>query len=183
MKKLLKVIMCFTMVLFAGVALVGCGGAQTNDYITPAVSASIEGSSVKFANANDFSLEYKGKNHYVAKGSAVVMSAEQASAFGTSEGSKFVVVNVKTGKDASFVAGWRTAENKDTKFEQSEIDGVLVKNGSAKNDTKNFILALSEGQNAVHEDSQIWRVEVKGAGSEDVVSYTIDFSSFFQTQE
>ena len=183
MKKFLKVLMCFAMVVFAGVALVGCGGTQTNDYITPSVSASIEGSSVKFANANDFSLEYKGNNHYVAKGSAVVMSADQSTAYGTTEGSKFVVINVKMGKDSTAVAGWRTTETKDTKFEAGEIDGSLVVSVTAKNDAKNFILALSDGQNAVHEDKQIWRIDVKASGSEEVVSYTIDFSSFFQTQE
>ncbi len=183
MKKFLSGIACCVMILFAGLCLAACGGAPTNDYITPSAGASFSGSAVKFANASDFTLEYKGKNNYVAKGSVNTMTAEQATAFGTTEGSKFVVINVKMGKDSTAVVGWRTAENATTKFEENEIDGALVKSVTAQNETKNFVLALSEGQNAVHEENQIWRIEVKAAESEEFVSYTIDFSAFYQVQE
>lgn len=183
MKKFLSCFACIAMILVAGVTLAACGGAQTNDYITPSTGASFSESSVKFSNANDFTLEYKGKNHYVAKGSASTMTQEQATAWGTEAGSKFVVVNVKMGKNSTAVVGWRNDETKGTAFEAAEIDGTLIKNVTAANDTKNFILALTDGETLRHADKTIWRIEVKAAESEDVGVYTIDFSAFYETEE
>ena len=114
------------------------------------------------------------------------MDKDQAAAWGTVEGSKYVVVNVKMGAGSTSIVGWRNAETKDTAFTQEEIDDSLIKNSSAKNETKNYILALSDGETPRHEDLQIWRIEVtpateEGAEAQETIVYTIDFSALYTT--
>ena len=186
LKRTLLALACITMVLVAGVTHVACGGPGTNDYITEGENASFSNSDVKFNNASDFQLVYQGNNHYVAQGTAAIMDKDQAAAWGTVEGSKYVVVNVKMGAGSTSIVGWRNAETKDTAFTQKEIDGSLIKNSSAKNETKNYILALSDGDAFIHEDLKVWRIEVTPAASEgetvEPVYYTIDFSALYNVQ-
>ena len=186
LKRTLLVLACLAMVLVAGVTLAACGGPGTNDYITEGENASFSNSDVKFNNASDFQLVYQGNNHYIAQGTAAIMDKDQAAAWGTVEGSKYVVVNVKMGAGSTSIVGWRNAETKDTAFTQKEINGSLIKNSSAKNETKNYILALSDGETPRHEDLQIWRIEVtpateEGAEAQETIVYTIDFSALYTT--
>lgn len=186
-KRALTTFACLVMVLIAGLTLAACGGTESNEYITPGSNASFSSApDVKYNNASDFALTYKGNNHYEATGSAAVMDATQASTWGTVEGSKYVVVNVKMGEGSTAIIGWRSVENKDNAFEESEIDGTNIKTSTAANDTKNYILALSDGDAFRHEDLKVWRIEVTPAASEgetvEPVYYTIDFSALYNVQ-
>lgn len=182
MKKFFGVFACVVMILISAFSLTACGGVETNSYITPSTGAVFSGGELKFENANDFSLVYRGKNHYVATGSANVMSDEQASEMGVATGAKFVVLNVQMGKDSTAVVGWRSAETRKNAFEEIEIDGQLIKSITAGNETKNIVLVLSDGVEMNHEGLTIWRIEVKMAESEDVQTYTVDFSSFYEEE-
>lgn len=84
-KRALTTFACLVMVLIAGLTLAACGGTESNDYITPGLNASFSSEpDVKYNNASDFALTYKGNNHYEATGSAAVMDATQASTWGDS---------------------------------------------------------------------------------------------------
>ena len=182
LKKVQIFAVCIFMALIVLLSFTACG-EKSNDYITVGKDASFSGSDVKFNNAKDFELVYLGDNKYEAKGSPAIMTSEQASAWGTVEGSKYVVINVKMGAGSTSIVGWRNVDTQDNAFEQSEIDGSLIKNSSAKNDTKNYILALSDGEIERHPDLKIWRIEVTPASSDgqaEKVVYTIDFSAMYE---
>lgn len=179
MKKFLSVMACMVMILVSAVALTACGAPQTNSYITPSTGANFPGSVVEYKNCRDFTLEYKGKNHYVAKGTANTMTEEQATEMSTSTGAKFVVLNVKMNLGDSATIGWRSNETKNAAFEESEIDNETICKVSAENDSKNIILVLSNGIEMNHQDLKIWRIEVKKPAAEEAVVCTIDFSGFY----
>lgn len=179
MKKFLTSCACLMMILVGGIALSACQTTQTNSYITVSDGASFSGSEVEFKNADNFKLEYKGNNHYVATGSASTMTAEQATTWGTVEGSKFIVVKVKMGKEGNAIIGWRSAETADKQFEDEEIDGSLIKRSTSKNETKNYILAISDGDEARHPELTTWRIEVTEKDATESVAYTIDFSALY----
>ena len=177
LKSLISMFAVVAILLVAGMTLTSCGGV--NDYITPSRGASFSGSDVKFTNASDFSLTYQGDNKYEANGSANTMSKEQASAWGTVEGSKYVVLNVKMGVDGSAIIGWRNKETADKPFEESEIDGSLIKRSTASNETKNYILAISDGDTYRHEELPIWRIEVTEKDATETKVFTVDFSKLY----
>lgn len=181
LKRALTIFACLAMVLVAGFTLAACGETQTNDYITPGTNASFSGSpDVKYNNASDFTLVYKGNNHYEATGSLATMDATQATTWGgVQEGAKYCVLNVKTGKDATGYIGWRSVEDKDKPFTEEEAtsDGVNVKKTSASNETKNYILALTDGVNERYPDKPIWRIQITPKDSTEEITYTIDFSN------
>ena len=183
LKKVVLSVFCLMLVLTAGVLLTACGGTQENDYVTPGTNASFTGSDVKFNNSADFALVYKGDNHYEATGSCAKMDADQAKAWGTVEGSEYVVVNVKMGKNSTAIVGWRTVEDKDKEFLENEIDDENIKRSTSSNETKNFILALTDGETPRHENEQVWRIEVTPKAEEGEtatkVVYTIDFSKLY----
>ena len=166
------------MVLIGGLTLAACCGNE-NDYITEGRNASLAGSTVVFQNTEDFALSYDGDNHYIVSGSANVMNAEQSAETGFVEQSKFVVVNVKTEKDATSVVGWRNNENKDTAFSDEEKAGEGIIQTTSANDTKNFIIVLSDGDTYLHAENTIWRIEVSVEG-EETVAYTIDLSNLYE---
>lgn len=180
MKKILSICACLAMVLVGGLTLAACCGNE-NDYITAGNNASLAGSSVVFQNAEGFELVYDGDNHYTASGSTNVMNAEQSAETSYAENSKFVVVNVKTEKDATSVVGWRNNENKDTAFSDEEKAGEGIIQTTSANDTKNFIIVLSDGDTYLHAENTIWRIEVSVEG-EEMVAYTIDLSSLYVTE-
>ena len=178
MKKILSKISIFALAFAVCFAFVGCG--MQNDYITASTGAKFSGVVTEFKNAEDFKLVYLGDNNYKAEGSANTMNAEQASAWGTVEGSKFVVVNVKMGVGGTSIVGWRSEATKDTAYEPSEIDGSLIKNSTAANETKNYILALSDGTTPRHPELKVWRIEVTEKDATEMVAYTIDFSALYE---
>ena len=182
MKKFLSVMACMVMILVSAIALTACGAPQINSYITPSTGANLAGSEVEYKNSRDFTLQYKGKNHYVAKGTANTMTEAQAAEMSTSAGAKFVVLNVNMGINADATVGWRNEETKNVAFEAAEIDGQLIKSVYSENETKNFILVLSDGTSMNHETLKIWRIEVRKADSEEVAVYTIDFSEFYSEE-
>lgn len=181
MKKVFNILACLLLVV-CSVTLVACGchKDKTNDYITPSSVASFAGSNVEFKNDESFKLIYDGHNSYHAEGKAAKMSAEQATTWGTVEGSKYIVVNVKMGVDGSAIIGWRNKETAGTAYKESEIDGSLIKRSTAKNESKNYILALSDGDTARHPDLKIWRIEVTEKDATESVAYTIDFSRLYE---
>lgn len=180
MKKVLKVFALIIMALTCIVAIPACNKTPTDDYITAnTTGASFSGSDVVYKNANDFKLVYKGDNHYVAEGSASIMTEEQATTWGTVAGSKFIVVTIKMGAESNAIIGWRNEETKNNAFSEDEIDGTLIKKSSAKNDTKNYILAITDGDTPRHSDLKVWRIEVTQKDATEAKAYTVDFSALY----
>ncbi len=179
MKKFISVLACLAILFVGGVSLAACG--QTNDYITAEHKATI--SEVEFANDASFKLNYKGDNHYVAEGKAATMTEEQAKAWGTEKGSKYVVVTVKAGKDSEAVYGWRATDKSGDEFKDNEIDGSLIKKSTVAGESEDFVLALTDGETARHSEAQVWRVEVTGKDAKEAEVYTIDFSALYTVQK
>lgn len=180
MKKVLKVFALIIMALTCLVTIPACNETPTNDYITAnTTGASFSGSDVVYKNADNFKLVYKGDNHYVAEGSASVMTEEQATTWGTVVGSKFMVVTVKIGAGSNAIIGWRNNETKNKAFVEDEIDGSLIKRSTAKNDTKNYILAVTDGETPRHPDLKVWRIEVTEKDATEAKVYTVDFSALY----
>ena len=181
MKKMLKIVACMILVIASILAIPACEQKpETNDYITVnTTGASFSGSDVVFKNAEDFKLTYQGDNHYVAEGSASVMNQEQATTWGTVVDTKYIVVNVKMGKDSKSIIGWRNKETMNTAFTAEEIDGSLIKNSTCKDDAKNYILAISDGNTARHPELTIWRIEVTPKDATEAIVYTVDFSALY----
>lgn len=180
MKKVLRVITCMLLILTSILLIPACNEPNTNDYITANTSgASFSGSDVVYKNADDFKLTYQGNNHYVAEGSASVMNEEQAKTWGTVVDSKYIVVTIKMGAGSNAIIGWRNNETMNNQFQAEEIDGSLVKNSTSKNDTKNYILAISDGKTARHPELTIWRIEVTPKDATEAIVYTVDFSALY----
>ncbi len=183
MKKFLSVMACLVMVLVGGVALAACG-PKTNDFITVSEEGGYFDAApeVKYMNTDTFKLEYKGNNHYVATGDAAVMDATQAATWGTVEGSKYVVIDVKLAEGEMAYIGWKSAEDADVAFTEDDIDGTTNKKseGDEGATVKNYILALSDGDVERHPELTTWRFQIE-VGDEKV-AYTIDFSAFYSQE-
>lgn len=176
MKKVFTILTCLLLVVCSATLVAcGCHKEQTNDRLTVADKVNFGSSQVEFANDRDFRLDYEGHNSYKAEGKASIMSAEQATAWGTVEGSKYVIVHVKKNEDDKIVFGWRNKDTMTTEFKDSEIDGNLVKNTSADD----YILALTDGTTPRHPEQKVWRIEITEK-DKDMVAYTIDFSKFYE---
>lgn len=179
MKKLKNAILCFALIIASIGGLYACGTPE-NDYITAnTTGASFSGSEVVYKNAEDFRVVYQGDNHYVLEGSANSMTQEQATTWGTVVNSKFVVLNIKMGEGAQAIIGWRNSDTKNQAYTQEEIDGSLIKKSSSKNATKNYILALTDGETPRHPDLKIWRIEVTEKDATEAKIYTVDFSNLY----
>lgn len=179
MKRILKLFMCLTLLIVSAYGLCACG-TEPDDYIIANTSgASFSGSDVVFSNADDFKVVYKGDNHYVLEGSASTMNAEQATTWGTLENSKYVVLTVKMGEGANAIIGWRNADTMKTPYTEEEIDGSTIKRSTSKNATKNYILAISDGETLRHPDLKVWRIEVTEKDATNTKIYTVDFSNLY----
>lgn len=179
MKKIQNILVCFALIAVSLVGLYACG-TPTNDYITAnTTGASFSGSDVVYKNAEDFQVIYKGDNHYELQGSASAMTQEQATTWGTVENSKFVVLNIKMGAGANAIIGWRNSDTMNTPYTESEIDGSFIKRSTSKNESKNYILAITDGETPRHPENKIWRIEVTPKDSTETVSYTVDFSNLY----
>ncbi len=190
LKKTFSILFCLVFLFLAGFLLVGCNETETNDYITVGSDASFTNyQDVKFYNSSDLTITYQGNNHYTIEGSASIMTEEQATAYSTEtgvsvgNGALYIVLNVKTGKGATEVVGWRSEEEKDVAFTEGEIGINYVTTATSANETKNFILVIHSGVNFLHENAQIWRIEVTTAVEEgettETVVYTVDFSDLY----
>lgn len=181
MKKFLNMLLCLTLVIVSAYGLCACQSTPTNDYITANTSgASFSGSDVVYKNADDFKVVYKGDNHYVLEGSASVMNEEQATTWGTVANSKYVVLTIKMGEGAQAIIGWRDADTMGKAYTEEEIDGNIIKRSTAKNATKNYILAITDGDTPRHPELTIWRIEVTAKDTTEAVVYTVDFSEMYK---
>ena len=120
--------------------------------------------------------------NYVATGDAAVMDATQAATWGTVEGSKYVVIDVKLAEGEMAYIGWKSAEDADVAFTEDDIDGTTNKKseGDEGATVKNYILALSDGDVERHPELTTWRFQIE-VGDEKV-AYTIDFSAFYSQE-
>lgn len=192
LKSVLSIIACVAIVLVAGFALTACCGQDVNEDLF----ATKQETEINFAgrtdwkNADDFTITYEGESdgayHFVASGSASTMSAEQGTAWGNvDEGSKYVIVTIKMEPKSTIISGWRSADEQNKAFVESEIDGTNIKETSYNGvvGEKEYVLGLTNGEIALHADAPIWRAEVTSPaveGEEQTVAiYTVDFSSFF----
>ena len=192
LKSVLSIIACVAIVLVAGFALTACCGQDVNDDLF----ATKQETEINFAgrtdwkNADDFTITYEGESdgayHFVASGSASVMSAEQGTAWGNvDEGSKYVIVTIKMEPKSTIISGWRSADEQNKAFVESEIDGTNIKETSYNGvvGEKEYVLGLTNGEIALHADAPIWRAEVTSPAVEgeeqNTTVYTVDFSSFF----
>ena len=90
-----------------------------------------------------------------------------------------MVVTVKIGAGSNAIIGWRNNETKNKAFVEDEIDGSLIKRSTAKNDTKNYILAVTDGETPRHPDLKVWRIEVTEKDATEAKVYTVDFSALY----
>ena len=192
LKRGVTAVVCLVMALMICLTLSACGEQDVNDNLF----ATKQETEINFAgrtdwkNADDFTITYEGESdgayHFVASGSASVMSAEQGTAWGNvDEGSKYVIVTIKMEPKSTIISGWRSADEQNKAFVESEIDGTNIKETSYNGvvGEKEYVLGLTNGEIALHADAPIWRAEVTSPaveGEEQTVAiYTVDFSSFF----
>ena len=177
MKKVLTRIACLMLVVAGGLALTACG---MNDFIMSNRTATIgEGeSAVQYSNTSSFALNYKGDNHYEAKGEANQMTQEQADAFWKGEanaGDNFVVVSVKFDAGAKIIFGF---DKEGANFENP--DGTITKqqiNGTEGDDILDIILRVKK------DGEKTFKV-VSTQKDKEAETYTIDFSKVdFKTAE
>ena len=192
LKRGVTAVVCLVMALMICLTLSACGEQDVNDNLF----ATKQETEINFAgrtdwkNADDFTITYEGESdgayHFVASGSASVMSAEQGTAWGNvDEGSKYVIVTIKMEPKSTIISGWRSADEQNNAFVESEIDGTNIKETSYNGvvGEKEYVLGLTNGEIALHADAPIWRAEVTSPaveGEEQTTTvYTVDFSSFF----
>lgn len=192
LKRGVTAVVCLVMALMICLTLSACGEQDVNDNLF----ATKQETEINFAgrtdwkNADDFTITYEGESdgayHFVASGSASTMSAEQGTAWGNvDEGSKYVIVTIKMEPKSTIISGWRSADEQNKAFVESEIDGTNIKETSYNGvvGEKEYVLGLTNGEIALHADAPIWRAEVTSPaveGEEQTTTvYTVDFSSFF----
>ena len=188
LKRGVTAVVCLVMVLMICLTLSACGEQDVNDnlFATKQDTQVSFGGRNDWKNSDDFTITYEGNDHFVASGSASTMSAEQGTAWGNlDEGSEYVIVTIKMEVGSNIISGWRSTDEQNKAFEESEIDGVNIKRTSYNGvvGEKEYVLGLTNGDEPLHADAPIWRAEVTspaGEGEETSVAvYTVDFSSFF----
>lgn len=188
LKRGVTAVVCLVMALMICLTLSACGEQDVNDnlFATKQDTQVSFGGRNDWKNSDDFTITYEGNDHFVASGSASVMSAEQGTAWGNvDEGSKYVIVTIKMEPKSTIISGWRSADEQNKAFVESEIDGTNIKETSYNGvvGEKEYVLGLTNGEIALHADAPIWRAEVTSPaveGEEQTVAiYTVDFSSFF----
>lgn len=188
LKRGVTAVVCLVMVLMICLTLSACGEQDVNDnlFATKQDTQVSFGGRNDWKNSDDFTITYEGNDHFVASGSASTMSAEQGSAWGNlDEGSEYVIVTIKMEVGSNIISGWRSTDEQNKAFEESEIDGVNIKRTSYNGvvGEKEYVLGLTNGDEPLHADAPIWRAEVTSPAVEgeetSVAVYTVDFSSFF----
>ena len=188
LKRGVTAVVCLVMVLMICLTLSACGEQDVNDnlFATKQDTQVSFGGRNDWKNSDDFTITYEGNDHFVASGSASTMSAEQGTAWGNlDEGSEYVIVTIKMEVGSNIISGWRSTDEQNKAFEESEIDGVNIKRTSYNGvvGEKEYVLGLTNGDKSLHADAPIWRAEVTSPavkGEETSVAvYTVDFSSFF----
>lgn len=175
LKSILAVALCLALVLMAGFILTACGEKKTNNDIVP-TNHETELGGAMFNNSSDFELKYLGDNKYQANGSAATMDADQAAAFGYAEGSWYVIVSVKMEVGSTIVSGWKSVDTADVAFTEGEGKNTVYEGVEG---VKEYVLGLTNGDEMIHADAPVWRIEVTAPNAETATSYTIDFSSFY----
>lgn len=188
LKRGVTAVVCLVMALMICLTLSACCGQDVNGnlFATKQDTQVSFGGRNDWKNSDDFTITYEGNDHFVASGSASTMSAEQGTAWGNvDEGSKYVIVTIKMEPKSTIISGWRSADEQNNAFVESEIDGTNIKETSYNGvvGEKEYVLGLTNGEIALHADAPIWRAEVTSPaveGEEQTVAiYTVDFSSFF----
>ena len=188
LKRGVTAVVCLVMALMICLTLSACGEQDVNDnlFATKQDTQVSFGGRNDWKNSDDFTITYEGNDHFVASGSASTMSAEQGSAWGNlDEGSEYVIVTIKMEVGSNIISGWRSTDEQNKAFEESEIDGVNIKRTSYNGvvGEKEYVLGLTNGDEPLHADAPIWRAEVTSPAVEgeetSVAVYTVDFSSFF----
>lgn len=188
LKRGVTAVVCLVMALMICLTLSACGEQDVNDnlFATKQDTQVSFGGRNDWKNSDDFTITYEGNDHFVASGSASTMSAEQGTAWGNlDEGSEYVIVTIKMAVGSNIISGWRTTDEQNKAFEESEIDGVNIKRTSYNGvvGEKEYVLGLTNGDEPLHADAPIWRAEVTSPAVEgeetSVAVYTVDFSSFF----
>ena len=188
LKRGVTAVVCLVMALMICLTLSACGEQDVNDklFATKQDTQVSFGGRNDWKNSDDFTITYEGNDHFVASGSASTMSAEQGTAWGNlDEGSEYVIVTIKMAVGSNIISGWRSTDEQNKAFEESEIDGVNIKRTSYNGvvGEKEYVLGLTNGDEPLHADAPIWRAEVTSPAVEgeetSVAVYTVDFSSFF----
>ena len=188
LKRGVTAVVCLVMVLMICLTLSACREQDVNDnlFATKQDTQVSFGGRNDWKNSDDFTITYDGNDHFVASGSASTMSAEQGTAWGNlDEGSEYVIVTIKMEVGSNIISGWRSTDEQNKAFEESEIDGVNIKRTSYNGvvGEKEYVLGLTNGDKPLHADAPIWRAEVTSPAVEgeetSVAVYTVDFSSFF----
>ena len=182
LKTVLAIFACVAMILVAGLTLAACG-EKTNDSValTPTSKVVDFGNRQDWQNSDDVTLKYLGDNKYEVTGTPATMSAEQGAAYGgLTEGSKYVLLSIKMEVGSTIVSGWKTTETADVAFGEGEgkdttYDGV--------EGVKEYVLGLTNGEEALHADAPVWRIEITAPVEEGETAtttvYTIDFSAIY----
>ncbi len=188
LKRGVTAVVCLVMALMICLTLSACGEQDVNDnlFATKQDTQVSFGGRNDWKNSDDFTITYEGNDHFVASGSASTMSAEQGTAWGNlDEGSEYVIVTIKMAVGSNIISGWRSTDEQNKAFVESEIDGTNIKETSYNGvvGEKEYVLGLTNGEIALHADAPIWRAEVTSPaveGEEQTTTvYTVDFSSFF----
>ena len=188
LKRGVTAVVCLVMALMICLTLSACGEQDVNDnlFATKQDTQVSFGGRNDWKNSDDFTITYEGNDHFVASGSASTMSAEQGTAWGNlDEGSEYVIVTIKMAVGSNIISGWRSTDEQNKAFVESEIDGTNIKETSYNGvvGEKEYVLGLTNGDEPLHADAPIWRAEVTSPaveGEEQTTTvYTVDFSSFF----
>jgi len=150
-------------------------------------------SGVAFPNSEKTVITKESENHYKITGEAASMNSEQETVWdgansGALVGAKYVSLKVFHNGPSKVIMGWRTLENKDTSFTDSEIDGDLIKNGSISQVNKTYVLGISNSETEYrHTDKTCWRLELHydaaNGGTATTKVYTVDFSALYPSSK
>ena len=177
-----KVLSVGTMAVALSTMLVGCGPMTNNKISAPnsEYTTSFAGSETTFSNTNGFALTYNGETDglkkYTASGTPSVMTNAQATAFGTTEGTPFVVLRIELGAGNTAKIGWTSTPETPL----GEVDGSIIKESSASatgNGFKPYVLALT------HQDMPYWRYEIQATDDMEAENFYIDFSALYTETE
>ena len=133
LKRGVTAVVCLVMALMICLTLSACGEQDVNDnlFATKQDTQVSFGGRNDWKNSDDFTITYEGNDHFVASGSASTMSAEQGTTWGNvDEGSKYVIVTIKMEPKSTIISGWRSADEQNNAFVESEIDGTNIKETS-----------------------------------------------------
>lgn len=177
-KSVMTIVACIALILLAGFVLTACGSHATiyaTNHVTPF-------NGVDFENTSDFELEKVDDNNYKAVGTAATMTAEQAAAWGTEEGAKYVIISIEMEVGSTIESGWVSIDNKDQAFVEGDGHKDTVYEG--EEGIKEYVLGVN-GTGIDHSDAPVWRVEVtapvaEGEEAGEPVVYVVDFTEMIE---